>query len=64
MPAEDSEAEGGTRVVPRPAQQRRRQEIGAGLANFPQSYQHFPASPAKFPQKFPEMQYEPHHLIS
>ena len=44
-PAEDSEAEGGTRVVPRPAQQRRRQEslIGVGLANFPQSYQHFNA---------------------
>ena len=45
-PAEDSEAEGGTRVVPRPAQQRRRQEslIGAGLANLPhESYHHFPA---------------------
>jgi len=25
-PAEDSKAEGGTRVVPRPAQQRRRQK--------------------------------------
>ena len=65
-PAEDSEAEGGTHVIPRPAQQRRRQEslIGAGLANFPQSYQHFSASLVKFPQRFPEMQNESHHLIS
>ena len=62
----DSEAEGGTRVIPRPAQAKRRQEslIAAGLANFPQNYQHFAASPRKFAQKFGEMQNESHHLIS
>ena len=39
----------------------RRQENGAGLANFPPELSAFPASPGKFPQKFPEMQNEPHH---